>query len=189
MWQGHTRPPRSGPALPIYIPCTLAGRRSPGGSVIKLPLLAGGVRVLAGLGAQAHRPCFSHPGSCSGVADPAVHRPLSCATHCTLTHWPHPYTLFRCPPPPFVILHVSYPHPFLLSRPSSFGRLVISARLALALPSYPSFRPTPPTRPPVFPVPRNSVARRVHRGVSSSVAAWSAVAVAAVVVFIVALCQ
>ena len=45
----------------------------------------------------------------------------------------HPHTLFRCPAPPFVILHVPYPYRIrTLSslRPSSFGRLIIPARLA-----------------------------------------------------------
>ena len=45
-----------------------------------------GVRVL-GPGAQAHRPRFSHPGSCSGALPPprpTVDRPLSFATRCTL---------------------------------------------------------------------------------------------------------
>ena len=45
-----------------------------------------GVGVFCGgLGAQAHRPRCSHPGSCSGVAAPACDLPLSFATRCTLT--------------------------------------------------------------------------------------------------------
>ena len=88
----HRRPtdlPARRPAGRLSIPpCTLRrlrARRASRCCIIRSHRWLWGRGVCGGLGAQAHRPRCSHPGSCSGVAAPAVDRPLSFATRCTLT--------------------------------------------------------------------------------------------------------
>ena len=121
-------------------------RRVPGGSrccIIKPPLAVGLGFLRGGLGAQAHRPRFSHPGSCSGVATPAC----GCATFRPPLRHPHrahslvpsPYALLRRPSPPLILLHVPYPRSFLASQLSSYPpafcripRLARAGRRALA---------------------------------------------------------
>ena len=89
-------------------------------------------------------PRVSHPASwvvqrrsCTFYRSPSSLR------HPYHAHWRHPYPLFRCPAPPFVILHIPYPHPFfrgpLLLGVSSYPPTLLTPHLAL--PSCPSFTP------------------------------------------------
>ena len=57
------------------------------------------------------------------------------------------YALLRRPAPPLVLLHVSYPRSPRLTRPSSFGRLIVSSRFSY--PSVGGFFFTPMFTPPV----------------------------------------